>query len=301
MVFKELTNLNPINLCGMATTIVTENVTTPSTPYDVDFCYCNYECEECYDVWGGGLLDWQNDNTAFAFIKTIATDTFSFSLWKNGVNVATITDNTYGDFVSTYTDNHKQYSFVIDWDLVYQAFGFGKYVIKNNYTVLGLANEYVSQEYCLSLYNDREADGYIKIDWFQEGNILSNNFKFKTPLFNSIKFKGYFTLNNPKTNKDSYATSSREIKQFRTEQINNYTLTTKLINESLYNVFNENVFLAEKLTITDFNLFGTNYKEKNFKFVECSELNDEIGTRKIDLNLSLEDYKQHIIKDSYCD
>lgn len=300
MVFKELTNVNPMSLCGMATTIQTENITVPSSAYEPDFCYCKYECDTCYDVWGGGSLDWQNDNTTFAFIKTISTDTFSLSLWKNGVNVATITDNTYGDFVSSYASKPKQYSFVINWDLVYQAFGNGNYIFKNNYTSVGVANEFVSQEFCLSQYNDTEANGYIKFDWFQDGEILNNNFIFCTPLFHSIKFNGLLNIDSPKTNKDSYATSEREIKQFRTEQVNNYTFSSKMINQSMYTLLNENIFLAEKLTITDFNLFGTGFKQKDFKFNEVSEFNDPNNTRLINLKLSLEDYKQNIIKNNCC-
>lgn len=300
MIFKELTNTNPMNLCGMATTVSSKNISVPASPYEPDFCYCNYECETCYDVWGGGVLDWQNDKTAFAFIKTIDSDSFSFTLNKSGVTVATITDNSFGDYVPSYTSNSKQYSFVIDWNLVYQSFGFGNYTFKNNYTVLGVPNEYISQEFCLSQYNDTEANGYIKFDWFQSGVILNNPFIFDTPLFHSIKFKGFINIDSPKTNKDSYATSEREIRQFRTEQVNNYTFTSKMINQSMYNLLNENLFLAEKLTVTDFNLFGTNFREKDLRFVEVSEFSDPNNTRLINLKVSLEDFKQNIIKDNIC-
>lgn len=300
MVFKELTNSKPMNLCGMATTLQSDNITVPQSPYDPNFCYCNYECDSCYEVWGGGLLDWQNDKTTFAFVKTINSDTFSISIHKNGVNVSTITDNSLGDYMPTYPSKPKQYSFVVNWDLVYQSFGYGNYTIKNNYTVLGVANEFVSQTFCLSQYNDTEANGYIKFDWFQEGQILNNNFSFCTPLFHSIKFKGFLNIDSPKTNKDSYATSERELKQFRTEQVNNYTFTSKMINQSMYNLMNENLFLAEKLTVTDFNLFGTNYKNRDMRFVEVSEFSDPNNTRLINLKVSLEDFKQDIIKDNCC-
>ena len=294
MIFKKMTNLIPMALGGMAITQDADVVPVPTTPYDSSFCYCNYICNECIKVFGGGSLDWQNDKT------TISSDTFVLSIWKNGIKQTDITDNSYGTYLSTYTDNPKQYSYIADWDLIYTAFGVGEYQIKNNFTILGTANEFVSNDYCLELFDDESLNGFVKLEWYQEGQIESSVFNFCTPLYHSIKIKGDLTIQTPETIKDSYQTSTRDTKMFRTEQKNNYLLKSKLIRENLLSLLNENTFLAEKITITDFNLFGTKFIQKDVSFNEIANLEDFLTTFKMDIDISFSDYKQNIIKNNCC-
>ena len=295
MIFTTQNNTNPMDLSGMAIRIQSSTVNTSNPTYSTNDCQCCSSCSECYEVWGGGE-DWQNDNTTFAFVKTLATDTFTLSLWQGSTKLTDITDSTLGDYTPSYGSNPKQYSFVIDWDKVYQTYGVGEYTLKNDYTSIGIANSYESSKFCLYAFDSCSSNGWIKIDWIQTGDILSNDFKFDVPLFHSYKFKSYLTIETPTTIKDVYQTSNREEEMFRTEQKNNYLLNIKLIRENLLSLLNENIALANKLTITDFNINGTNFKEKDFSFVEFADLEDFQGNKKIDCQIKLTDYKQNIIK-----
>ena len=299
MIFKQTVNTDPMNLCAMAIkSQITQSVVVPNTPYEPSFCYCSYVCKENVKVFGGSALDWQNDRTSYAFVKTISTDTGVISLWKNGIKLTDITDNTLGVYIASYTDKPKQYSFVADWNLIYTAYGVGEYQIKNNFTIIGASNEYLSSEYDLELFSDEAAHGYVKLEWIQEGEIESNIFSFCTPLYHSIKVKASVILGTPETIKDSYQTSTRETKMFRTEQRNNYIVKTKLIDKNLLSLLNENTFLSEKIVLTDFNLFGTKFIQKDLSFDEVSNLEDFLATTKIDLEISFKDYKQNIIKNN---
>ena len=298
MIFKQTVNTNPMNLCAMAIKYQAQSVIVPATPYDPSFCYCSYICKENVKLFGGSSLSWQNDRTSYAFVKTISTDTGVISLWKNGVKLTDITDNSLGVYIASYTDKPKQYSFVADWDLIYTAHGVGEYEIRNNYTVLGVANEYLSGKYDLELFSDESAHGYVKLEWMQEGEIENNVFSFCTPLYHSIKIKGDVTIGTPETIKDSYQNSNRDSKMFRTEQKNNYIVKTKLIDKKLLSLLNENTFLSEKITVTDFNLFGTKFIQKDLSFEEVSNLEDFLATSKMDLEILFKDYKQNIIKNN---
>lgn len=298
MIFKQTVNSKVMDLCAMAIKIQSSTVLVPTNPYDPSFCYCSYICKENILLFGGSSLDWQNDRTSYAFVKTISTDTGVISLWKNGIKITDITDNTLGVYIASYTDNPKQYSFVADWNLIYSTHGVGEYQVKNNYTVIGVSNEYTSSKYDLELFNDESAHGYVKLEWIQEGEIESNIFSFCTPLYHSIKIKGSLIYGTPETIKDSYQTSTRETKMFRTEQKNNYLLKSKLIDKNLLSLLNENTFLADKIVVTDFNLFGTKFIQKDLSFNEVANLEDFLATTKLDLEISFSDYKQNIIKNN---
>lgn len=297
MIFTELTNPNTMDLCGMASQVTSGVINVPADAYDPNFSFCLYECSEAFPVWGGGSLDWQNDKTTFAFIRTIPSDTGLLSLWKNGDKVADITNNTYGEWTSSYTDNPQQYSFIADWDKIYQAEGVGKYQIRNSYTSLGVSDTYYSRIFELSLYNDRDADGWVKFDWFQEGDILRSPFKFNTRLLFSFKMKGHFLLQAPETIKDGYENNERDVALFRTEQKNKFLFNSKFVNEADFYLINENLALANVVTVTDFNLFGTNYKEKDLSFVSISNIEDNVNTRKVNISMTFEDARQDLIKD----
>ena len=298
MIYNERTNANPMPVCGMAIKLDGITVSKEETKY-INNCCFSCECEDCYPIWVGGE-DWQNDKSTFAFLKGISTDTFAFTVWKNGTQVASITDNTYGDLVISYAINARQYSLVLDWDSIYNVFGLGEYQVKNTYTYLGSAKEYVSQKFCMSVYDCKESNGWIKLEWNQSGNIESNDFKFCTPLYHSVKVKGWIKIDAPQTIQDVYKTSKREVKMFRIEQKNNYVLNSKLIRENLLPLLNENMVLANKIILTDFNVNGTGFVQKQLKFVEFGELNDHIGTNKMDFTMPFEDYKQNIIKTDCC-
>lgn len=298
MIYNEMTNLTPMPLCGMAITTAVFSVNGVE-PQFISNCCFSCECEECYPVFVGDE-DWQNEKTTFAFIKTISTDTFSFKVYKDNILKTTITDNTYGDLVSSYATNTKQYSFVLDWKKIYVAFGRGSYTVKNDYTIMGVSKTYTSQKFCVTEYDCKEANGWIKLEWTQKGNIESNEFKFCTPLNHCIKIKGWLDIQAPKTVEDTYRTSTREVKTFRKEQINNYLLNFKLIRENMLSLFNENMVLSDKILLTDYNDKGTNWIQRELKFIEFGDLNDFTEIDKIDFTMSFQDFKQNIIKNNCC-
>lgn len=295
MIFETATNSNPMVLNGMATKVNGNNIKVPTDAYSPDFCYCMHECNTTYPVWGGGT-DWQNDKTTFLFKRQIASDTGVFTIWKDGEQVATITDNTYGAWTSAYTSESLQYSYIADWNLIYNGFGYGTYQIKNSYTSIGVAKVFESRTFLLTQFDDTEANGWIKFDWEQQGTIESSDFDFTDIIPFSYKIQGFFADDNPETIGDNYATSSREINQFRIEQKNKYTFTSKFIEQTDYLMINENLALSNKVVVTDCNLFGTNYREKEFKFTEINNFTKNQNKRLISLNIQFEDYEQNIIK-----
>ena len=75
-------------------------------------------------------------------------------------------------------------------------------------------------------------------------------------------------------------------------------LKSKLIDKNLLSLLNENTFLADKIVVTDFNLFGTKFIQKDLSFNEVANLEDFLATTKLDLEISFSDYKQNIIKNN---
>ena len=295
MILETLSNATPMPLCGMSTTVDATNIKIATSEYSPDFCYCMYECTEIEPVWGGGI-GWQNDKTTFLFKKQVVADTGVFTVWKNGTSVATITDNSYGEWKATYTSDALQYSFIADWNLILAAFGYGQYQIKNTYTSIGVANIFESRLFELSQFSDYEANGWVKFQWTQDGIIDNSNFTFTEGINFSFKMQGDLIREKPETIKDSYQTSSRQSKQFRTEQKNKYSFNSKLAKATDLKMINENMVLSNYITTTDFNLWGTNIRDHDMDFIEVSGLTDFLVTRKIVLSILFGDYEQGIVK-----
>jgi len=295
MIFETLTDSNPMELLGMAVKVQSTNISVVTEDYSPAFCYCLYECPSFYPVWGGGST-WQNDTTTFLFKRQIDVDTHSITLWKNGIQVATISDNSYGVYNISYTDDTLQYSYIADWDLIYTAFGSGSYQIKNAYTSIGEAREFESRDFDLYLFDDVSANGWVKFNWTQTGIISSSDFTFTEGVDFSFKMQGNFIKEKPETIKDSYQTSAFQSKQFRTEQKNKYSFNSKFTKSTDFRMVNENLALADYVSITDFNLYGTNIRDRDFDFIEISDINDFMVNRNMVMTLQFGDYEQNIIK-----
>jgi len=130
MIFEQLGNTIPIgNLLFMATKVDSSVVTPPVTGTPQDFSYCAVECPYV-ELALSGSNDRENDKSAFLIPKLIAADTIVYKIKKNGTEVATITDNTYGTFYAagSLTGNPSASMYVgfeADWNLIYAALGAG--------------------------------------------------------------------------------------------------------------------------------------------------------------------------------
>lgn len=260
-----LSNPSPVFLVYMATREQGQTLAPSTTTRAVDFCYCHFECtyeEPTFADVGG--IDAHNDFTSFLFAKKIPTDTITFKLFKNGVEVATLSDDTYGQFfdigdltVSDNPDAALYTGYRIDWENVLDLLGPGKYQFKADTIITGLAQTIESHIFRLMQYSDLAANNTIRIKTLQNGNIVSNPLNY-TNLFwiQSIRICGKLYNRRPQFETDNYLDSQLKKQQIQDNIINRYTLETRLLPNNISNKIIYDLFLSNRIQVTDYNIWN---------------------------------------------
>lgn len=295
MILKKITdNPTPYDLCAMAIKLPTTKAKLPDEKYERDFCYCNYECNTCDNlVFGGSTNPINNDKSSFFYKKQRLSDTYTIKLLRNGVQVALLNNNALGE----YFNFGLQIGFLIDWNLVYNSFGWGSYEIETDYNVLGITGTLNSHGYTLRLFDEELADGTVKIEWVQNGKIESSDFDF-TGLnwYNSIRLRATFKTLTPEFIQENYLNSNRETAQIQSSVVDNFQLTTKLICKDLKDTIYYDLILANSITITNFNLFQELIIQRDVNVKELGDLQTFNLNRNFVANIVFENRQKNILK-----
>lgn len=310
MIFEELANSNPIvNQLFMATKIDSQSIIDVPGATPVDFCYCDIEClyEELALAKIGGTGR-QNDKTSFLFTKLIAADTITFKLFKSGTEIATITDNTYGEFFAAGTLANALYvGFIVDWEKVLTVEGAGLYEIKAETTIIGESKTFTSHKYRLIPYSDLAANGTIRIKAIQNGNIESNQLDYTGLEWEQmIRIKGKFFGKTPSLESDRYLDGQRKLSQIQDQINNSYTLETRLLPSEVANKIIYDLFLSNRIFVTDYNILNEDVEncEKTYTDIEVypEEFEEPSHFSRITRRLysfKFTDKKQNILKRNF--
>lgn len=250
-------NAFPMKLMGMAqsTASVAVSGLIDSTGWEVCACVgCDFV--ETQFVKNGGTW-WQNDKKSFIRAKVVAADTITFSLLKNGTQVAVLNNNSYGTFYNFGDLLNADYKgIVIDWDLVQQGFGYGLYTVKTVHVSLGQTYTFESHKFNVVEYEAGRADGTVRIETYQSGHIMSGFDYSGLGWYQSLRIKGMFGDKTPSLEVDNYEDLNRYVRQISTKVDNAYTLSTQLLPDYISDWLNEDGILANDIYVTDYNLLN---------------------------------------------
>lgn len=206
----------------------------------------------------------KNDKSSFLFRKYGAADTVTFELWKAGSKVADVTGDTYGTFYDfgslgdplTPQSNYK--GMLIDWFKVWGVHGYGVYTFVVQQSLLGTASTVTSRNFRLLPYSDFAANGTVKIESYQSGNIISNAFDYTDLIvggwYSSYRISGIFGFKTPVLESDSYLTSDYVKSQIQDKIKTEYTLRSKLLSPETVDNIVFDAMLANDILVTDYNL-----------------------------------------------
>ena len=267
-IFLDQLDPNPINLNYMATKFEAGGVTAIPRDRDIDFCFCDFECEftELALVNIGGE-SWENDKSDFLFALVDESDTAEFKIYKDGELVETIVNDNYGTFtpVGGFADYPTYIGLQLEWANVAQVYGFGTYRIDLDAMILGAPTIFASHDYLVRQYSDEIADRTVKLTTFQNGNIESSRLDFTGLNWEqNMRLDGRFFAKNPELQKDRYQNSVRRKNQIQDSIPNTYTLVLERLPSSVYNKVVYNYCLANRFLITDYNT----WREEDFLNIE---------------------------------
>jgi hypothetical protein len=298
MIITELTDSTPyVYQSGLRTKIQGEVLPLIPTAQVND--YCSNECCYVEDVFAKPSGEWwQNDKNSFIYRKLISSDSITIELFKDGENIETITDNTLGIYINSYSLQPLYTSFVIDWEKVYNNYGSGMYQIKTTVSIIGVNNVIESQMFNLRYYSDEAANNSVRLEVKQNGNIVNSQFDFTD--LNWVwyyRIKGKLTKAAPELEQDNYIASDYTVKQIQDEVKRVWNLETQLLTGSISNLLTEDNVLGNEFLITDYNLNSTEVY-RNISLIPTSiELNEKGKYNQI--NITFKDKISNFVKRNF--
>lgn len=282
MIILSLPNTTPYTYgTGMAVKVTGNTIPSITDVETNDICYCEIECEYTEKVFASDTTNWwENDKNTFLFQRILDTDTIALELWSDSAKLADIGDDTYGEYYSTFIDAPLYRYFILDWQKVKNAFGYGYYQVKAQKTIIGSSSTYESHLFRLLPYSDRLANRTVRIETYQTGNIISSSFDYSKMLnelpngyYNSYRIKGQFGWRTPKIEVDNFYNQNYKLKQIQDKITDEWTLETNLIPSSISNTLIYDNLLANSVLITDYYLMNNEiYRRKEVYPVDISDV-----------------------------
>lgn len=273
-----------------------------------DFCACDFRCNFEELVFANSVSDGvTNDFSDFLFRKISASDTVTIKLFRYDVQVATITDDTLGTFHDGFATQPLYVGWVADWTKIFDAHSGGLYQIKVTSVILGETIEFESRFFRLNQYDAISANGTVKIESIQTGNIVSSEFDFTDLLDGGwrsyIRLKGVFGKMNPTLEKDVWLDSSYRETQNRDVVTREYELRCEIVPDNIFGRIVGNEILGNEIFLTSYNVFNNDgHGQKYIQFPVTAESFDETDYKDYGLmnfSIKFKDRQQDLIKRNY--
>jgi hypothetical protein len=290
---------------GLATKKKGDSLPNISSKKSNDVCYCEFECYYRGSVFAEpGGEGYKNDKSQFLFRRFVPSDTVAIELWKNGEKIADLNDNTYGTFFNGFpsgTAEQQLYvGFLLEWEEVFNAFGGGEYQIKAELSIIGVTSTFESEFYRLMGYSDKAADGTVRIETIQNGNIMSSIFDFTGLQWcQSVRVRGRFYEDGEDFEKIVYQTQEYRQEQVQDKIIENWTLEADLLPRSVSEFLTKNAVLSNEFTVTDYNILNEQILREIDVYPESIEKNRIQDNRNSNYVIKFTSKDDNIIKRNF--
>ena len=270
-----------------------------------DICYCESECGYQANVFAKvGGEDYQNDKSQFLFRRFLNSDTVNIALYKGSEKLADLNTNDYGNFYDGFptgnSDQQLYVGFLLAWEDVYDAFGGGSYKVKAELDVLGNQSTFESELFVLKGYSDLAADSTVKLESYQNGNIMSSIFDF-TGLnwYQSVRIRGRFIEEAEEFEKIIYKTQNYRKEQIQDKIIENWSLEADMIPRSISEFITKNAILSNNFVVTDYNIMNEKILRNIEVYPESIEKSRLIDNRNANYIIKFTSRNDNIIKRNY--
>jgi len=271
---------------------------------DVDPCDLDCPYKEKVFAHSTDTDFWKNDKSSFENQKVIAADTIVYKIVKDGVEIETITDDTFGEFYNGFTNQPLYVFFVVYWKNVFDTHGSGSYFIRTEKTIVGKSTTTDSRCFQLIEYTDKRANRTTRIESYQSGNIERSQFDYTDLVeggwYSSYRIAGI--LQTPQSTKvtDNYHDQDWQLQQIQDSIEDEWTLQTELLPSEITTYLRYNLSLANRVLITDYNIYAHELYRRVPLYLTGLEKSDEWAKQpKRAYELTFNDKVQNIIKRNY--
>lgn len=304
MITIQLPDTSPHSQEGMTVKLKGESL--PEIPETI-------ETETCPFVFGGLFeftvfvdsdgTDWKNDKSEFMFRHLISTDIIDMELWKNGVKVDDLNNNDYGVYFPSFSGTQSQQlqkGYLINWKLVFDAFGYGKYTIKANLNIIGNSSIWESDIYNVVNFSEERANRTVSIVSIQNGNIMSSIFDYTDLEWHQqIRLNGTFYEDSETFEKNAYRTQDYIQKQIQDEIIENWVLELDFVPRNVSEFFIKDRLLSNEIKISDYTILNEKVHKLKGVYPESIEKTRIINNRNSKYLVKFTSINKNIIKSNY--
>ena len=249
----------------------------------------------------------KNDYSQALFRLSTTSDTIKQELWRNGVKVADINDDTYGRYwdigdITYYAGQELQAGCEISWLLVYNAFGVGNYQIKTEITPLvGDVISVNSVMYKLFVFDGARMNGSIRIESLMNGTTERNGIIYKGLNIKDVtRLPGIITEGQEEWEQvtDIYENERNEVVR-RSGKIDTFDLTTLPIPKCMSVRLTDYHAFADDLYISDYNIGNFSYDIIRKNVVKADAFDTESvdnQNRKVSIKGKFKEKQQNNIK-----
>lgn len=309
MIIIEQSNSSPYTYnSGNAGKILGPSLPEAPDPQTNDICICDFiQCEYSELVFADPSKSgdyWRNDQNEFLFKRFVVADTVTMELHKDNVKVDDLNNNTYGTFFNGFSSGNAEQQlyvgYLLNWVDVYSAFGNGVYSVVANLDIIGSQTVFTSRPFNLVLYSDLLANGTVRIETTQNGNIFGSQFDFTgLEWYQSLRLPGTFGNPTPIFETTEYKTSTHKRVQNKAKMSREWSLQTRLINWEVAEKLVYNKMLGNEILITDYLIKAESIWRRQSVFMQEIEKPELIGTPKRRYNIKFVDDKDIYTKRNF--
>lgn len=307
MIIVEAINTKPYqNKIGNAKKVLGDSLPVIIPTVLSEICICDYiKCEYIENVFAEvGGEEYKNDFSDFLFKSIISSDTITITLEKNGIKVADLNDDTLGTFFNGFnngnSEQQKYVGFLVSWEKVLSLHGSGNYVIKAELTIAGNTTNFNSRKFFLLPYSDIAANGTVKIETTQNGNIFGSPFNFTGLEWKQyIRIDGSFGNPTPIYEESNYMNSDKVFMQTKAKMTREWSLNTRLISWEIAEKLVYNKLLANEILITNYDIVAESIWRKISVKPESLEKLELSGNPNRIYNIKFVDRKMIYEKTNY--
>jgi len=255
MIVEFLSNTAPDLFDGVIDTIDISLIKPP-----VKFRECPTLQEPCYEelaFYKSAGDIWENDSATLLAELFLSSDTNTFKLFKGDVLKATITDNTFGEFIpgGGYPTQPLKTSFKADWLLIQAAFGDGIYHIESAQKILNINNQVITHNYRVTEFTESKARDTIVIKTLQNGIIEGGINYIGMEFEQQIRIVGHISGAKRTLETDRYLSQDLTLEQIQDKVIKNYTIKTRLLPTNIASPLLDDKIMANSIKITNYGFF----------------------------------------------
>ncbi len=212
--------------------------------------------------------DYKNDYSGFWHKKQLDSETVNFRITGSGGFDETITDDTFGEYITNHLTQPGLITFVLDWRKVLIANGSGHYEVEKEVIIAGITKTIPLGGYNLKDFTNTSADKTVRVDAIMNGLFVELDVDFSGVNFrSSTRVRGFFGRRDPSFVEDNLINANYRSNQISIKQENEYKFQTNNIPSCLTEEILDFLLMGNEVFMNDYNLINHSYKYKKFSVV----------------------------------